>query len=48
MQRIIGQLFSGFMVKLYGAALALYIGSQAYAYVMHVFGAGSALSKVLG
>jgi hypothetical protein len=48
MQRIIGQVFSGFMVKLYGAAIALYIGVQAYAYIVHVFGADSALSKALG
>lgn len=48
MQRIIGQVFSGFMVKLYAAAMALYVASCVYGYVTHVFGAGSALSKALG
>jgi uncharacterized membrane protein YuzA (DUF378 family) len=46
--RTVAQLLSGFAVKAAGAALAIYIGVQAYDYVVHVFGAASALSKALG
>lgn len=47
MSRIVGLLISGFAVRAYGAALALYVASQAAAYVSHVFAAGSALSNAL-
>jgi len=45
--RIIGQLLTGFAVKLAGAALALYVAAQVAGYVHHVFAAGSALSNAL-
>jgi hypothetical protein len=45
--RIIGQLLTGFAVRLAGAALALYVAAQVAGYVTHVFGAASALSAAL-
>lgn len=39
MARIFGLVFSGFMVRLYGAAMALYVGIQAYGFITHAFGA---------
>lgn len=38
MNRITGALFSGFMCKLYAAALAVYMGVEAVSYVRHAFG----------
>lgn len=43
MARIVGIVFSGFMVRLYGAGLALYVGTQAAAYIGRVFGAVNGL-----
>jgi hypothetical protein len=37
MARTFGLLFSGFMVRLYGAGLALYVGISAYNYITEVF-----------
>jgi hypothetical protein len=42
MERIIGQLFSGFMCKLYAAGGALWIASEAIGFMRHAFGAVSA------
>lgn len=39
MARIFGLLFSGFMVRLYGAALAVYVAVTVGSYVHHVFAA---------
>lgn len=47
MARTIGIVFSGFMMKLYAAAFALYVGSKAAAYAADVFSAGSAISNAL-
>ncbi len=38
MARIIGLLFSGFMMRLYGAALALYVGLEAVRIVSDTLG----------
>ncbi len=43
MARVVGLVFSGFMVRLYGAGLALYVGSKAAAYIVHAFSAVQAL-----
>ncbi len=37
MARIIGLPFSGFMVRLYGAGLALYVGITAYQFIRAAF-----------
>lgn len=37
-ERIFGLLFSGFMVKVYGAVMALYIASEAAAFIKTAFG----------
>lgn len=37
MERIIGLVFSGFMVKLYAAGLALYVGTTAYSFIVDTF-----------
>ena len=36
-QRIAGLVFSGFMVRAYGVALALYVGCKAAAYISAAF-----------
>lgn len=38
MERIIGQLISGFAVRAAGALLALYVAAEVAGYVSHVFG----------
>ncbi len=43
MARIVGIVFSGFMVRAYGVALALYVGTKAAAYISHAFSAVSSL-----
>ena len=46
--RIIGQLLSGFAVRLAGAALAIYVACEVGGYVAHVFGAVNNGLSVLG
>jgi hypothetical protein len=48
MARIFGLVFSGFMVRLYGAGMALYVGIQAYGFITHAFGAVNTSLSVLG
>lgn len=38
MERIIGLMFSGFAVKLYAAAMAIWLASEVASYVTRVFG----------
>lgn len=47
MERIIGSLIAAAAVRIAGAALALYIGMEAYAFVSEVFGATSAIQAAL-
>lgn len=44
-ERIAGLLFSGFMVKLYAAGIAIYFAIEAATYVRHAF---AAVSKGFG
>jgi hypothetical protein len=37
-ERIFGLLFSGFMVKVYGAVMALYIANEAVGFIKATFG----------
>lgn len=48
MARIIGQLISGYAVKLAAIGAALYVAASVYSYVSAVFGAGSVIVTALG
>lgn len=37
-ERIIGQLFSGFMCKLYAVAFAVWMAYEAGSFIVHAFG----------
>lgn len=48
MPRIIGLLFSGFMVRLYGAVMATTVAYYVWSYVAHVFATANHAMSVLG
>jgi hypothetical protein len=47
MARIVGMLFSGAMVRLYGAAIAIYVAVTVGRYITDVFGHVNAALSVL-
>jgi hypothetical protein len=48
MARIFGLLFSGFMVRLYAAIMAVTVGLYVWNYVAHVFATANHAMSVLG